>query len=164
MTMLYKTILCATDGQEHSERALRRAVAMSRESGAALHVVRVEEIAPAAARIAPEYRAAMRAEVREGVKRQIAVAVGDARVTVTPHYLASHMGSVAAQIARLADRIDADLIVVGSHGRGLVAGALIGSVAQALPHETGRPVLVLAGSGPGGRRPSRQRVRPALHA
>jgi len=163
MRVLYTTILCATDGEAHSERALRRAAAMARESGAALHVANVEEIPPAAARIAPEYRAAARADARERVKQQIAAAVADGGPTVTPHYLASHTGSVAAQIARLAERIDADLIVVGSHGRGVVMGALAGSVAQALPHETGRPVLVLAGSGPGGRRPSRQRVRQALH-
>jgi len=161
--MLYKTILCATDGMEHSERALRRAAVMARESGAALHVVNVEETERApTARIAPEYIAVVRAEARDRVRRQIAGAVGD-DLPVSPHYLVGHGGSVASQIARLAERIDADLIVVGSHGRGVVMGALAGSVAQALPHETGRPVLVLSGGGPGGRRPSRQRVREALH-
>lgn len=163
--MLYQRILCATDGLEHSERALRRAAVMAREAGAALHVVNVEEMERTpTARIAPEYIAAVRADARERVRRQIAAAVGDEPLTVNPHYLMGHGGSVASQIARLADRIDADLIVVGSHGRGVLMGALAGSVAQALPHETTRPVLVLAGTGPGGRRPSRQRMRHAMHA
>jgi nucleotide-binding universal stress UspA family protein len=161
--MLYKTILTATDGLEHSERALRRAAVMARESGAELHVVNVEEREPVQTRRAGEYVAAARADARERVEQQVAAAVAGERMTVTPHYLVNHSGSVASQIARLADRVDADLIVVGSHGRGVLMGALAGSVAQALPHETDRPVLVLAGTGPGGRRPSRQRMRQALH-
>jgi nucleotide-binding universal stress UspA family protein len=164
MTMLYKTILCATDGHEHSERAMRRAASIARETGAELHVVNVEETEPAPMRTGREYVAAERAETRERVKKQISAAVaGDRPVTATPHYLVNYSGSVAAQIAGLADRIDADLIVVGSHGRGVLTGALAGSVAQRLPHETCRPVLVLAGAGPGARRPSRQRIRQALH-
>lgn len=161
--MLYKTILCATDGREHSERAMRRAAVIARETGAELHIVNVEETEPAPMRLGREYIAAERAETRARVKRQVAAAVADARLTVNPHYLVNYSGSVAAQIAGLADRIDADLIVVGSHGRGVIAGALAGSVAQRLPHETRRPVLVLAGAGPGARTPSRQRMRQALH-
>jgi nucleotide-binding universal stress UspA family protein len=161
--MLYKTILCATDGNEHSERAMRRAAVIARETGAELHIVNVEETAPAPMRIGREYMAAERAETRTRVQRQITAAAADARLTVNPHYLVNYSGSVAAQIAGLADRIDADLIVVGSDGHGVLTGALAGSVAQRLPHETCRPVLVLAGTGPGGRRPSRQRVRQALH-
>jgi nucleotide-binding universal stress UspA family protein len=161
--MLYKTILCATDGNEHSERAMRRAAVIARETGAELHVVNIEETEPAPMRIGGEYIAAQRAETRDRVKRQIAGAVADSRLTATPHYLVNYTGSVAAQIAGLADRIDADLIVVGSHGRGVITGALAGSVAQRLPHETCRPILVLAGNGPGARRPSRQRMRQALH-
>jgi len=161
--MLYKTILCATDGLDHSERALRRAAVMARESGAELHVVNVEPTEPAPLRLAGEYIAAERANVRERVTAQIAAAAAGDRLTVTPHYLIDHRGSIATQIARLADRIDADLIVVGSEGRGVLTGALAGSVAQRLPHETARPVLVLAGEGPGARRPSRQRMRQALH-
>ncbi len=161
--MLYKTILCATDGHEHSERAMRRAASIARETGAELHVVNVEETEPAPMRVGREFIAAERAETRERVKRQISAAVADDRLTATPHYLVNYSGSVAAQIAGLADRIDADLIVVGSHGRGVLTGALAGSVAQRLPHETCRPVLVLAGTGPGARRPSRQRIRQALH-
>ena len=161
--MLYKTILCATDGHEHSERAMRRAASIARETGAELHVVNVEETEPAPMRVGREFIAAERAATRERVKRQISAAVADDRLTATPHYLVNYSGSVAAQIAGLADRIDADLIVVGSHGRGALTGTLAGSVAQRLPHETCRPVLVLAGTGPGARRPSRQRIRQALH-
>ena len=55
--MLYQTILCATDGREHSERAMRRAAVIARETGAELHVVNVEETEPAPMRMKSDLKA-----------------------------------------------------------------------------------------------------------
>ena len=52
-------------------------------------------------------------------------------------------GHVAAGICEAADRFDADLICIGSHGRsGFLAGA-IGSVAQAVLARSSLPVLAV---------------------
>ena len=40
---MYTTILCATDGLEHSDRALRGATELAGRDGAELHVVHVSE-------------------------------------------------------------------------------------------------------------------------
>ena len=45
-------------------------------------------------------------------------------------------------IVRVADEIDAGLIVCGTRGRGSVRSALLGSVSHALIQHAGRPVLV----------------------
>lgn len=43
----------------------------------------------------------------------------------------------------LAERRDARMIVVGSHGEGPLTGALLGSVSYKLLHRSSRPVLVV---------------------
>jgi nucleotide-binding universal stress UspA family protein len=56
------------------------------------------------------------------------------------------VGSPVKEIVRCADAIDADLIVVGSHGHGSIASALLGSVSLGVLHEARRPVVVVRGS------------------
>ena len=52
-------------------------------------------------------------------------------------------GNAAKAVAEIARETRADLIVVGTHGYGRVAGLLIGSVAQGLIHASVCPVLAV---------------------
>ncbi len=56
---------------------------------------------------------------------------------------------VVGAILLEADRLDSDMIVVPSRGRGAVAAAFAGSVATGLVRMADRPVLVLSGAGRG---------------
>lgn len=49
------------------------------------------------------------------------------------------------EIERVADEIDADIIVIGTHGRRGIARALLGSVAENVIRTTYRPVLTIHG-------------------
>jgi nucleotide-binding universal stress UspA family protein len=51
---------------------------------------------------------------------------------------------VVGEIARTAEEHDADAIVCGTRGFGIVAGAVAGSVAMRLPHVAGCPVIVVS--------------------
>ena len=54
-------------------------------------------------------------------------------------------GPAAALLESEAERLGADLIAVGSHGQGRLAGTLLGSVATRLVHEAACSVLVARG-------------------
>jgi nucleotide-binding universal stress UspA family protein len=51
--------------------------------------------------------------------------------------------SVAATILDIANEIDADAIVLGTHGRGGLKSLLLGSVSHAVVQHTDRPVVVI---------------------
>ena len=52
--------------------------------------------------------------------------------------------NTAGEIARAAEAGDADVIVCGTRGFGIVAGAVAGSVAMRLPHVASCPVVVVS--------------------
>jgi nucleotide-binding universal stress UspA family protein len=55
------------------------------------------------------------------------------------------VGDAADGILAYADSQHADLIVVGSRGRGSVAGTLLGSVSRSVLSRASRPVLIVRG-------------------
>jgi nucleotide-binding universal stress UspA family protein len=52
-------------------------------------------------------------------------------------------GASGQMIIHTADEVDADVIVVGSHGHGFLARVLIGSVSEYVVRHSTRPVLVV---------------------
>ncbi|MEJ2469835.1 MAG: universal stress protein [Desulfuromonadales bacterium] len=54
-----------------------------------------------------------------------------------------HHGEPVSMILKAADHIDADLIVVGSHSKGRLHYAFLGSVAEKILHKTHRPVIIV---------------------
>jgi hypothetical protein len=59
-------------------------------------------------------------------------------------------GEPAHEILACADRISADLIVMGTHGRSQIGRFLLGSVTQEVLEHTVRPVLVTGPADQGG--------------
>jgi len=138
---MYDRILVAVDHSEMSDRAVRAArdlAALSkgevwvlhlreREMGAKTGVLRIDETTDDAnAQVA----AAVEVFTEAGVK-----AHGEVRNTI--------FGYAAREIVNDAIEVDADVIVMGSRGRGDIAGLLLGSTAHKVIHLSDRPVLVV---------------------
>jgi len=52
-------------------------------------------------------------------------------------------GATVEMILKEASKLDIDMIIVGSHGRGAMHQLLVGSVSGGVIHDSGRPVLVI---------------------
>jgi len=136
---MFETIVWATDGSELADRALEQVRELAAIHGARIVAVHANELL--AGRFGGAPLLADEPDVREKIGRQ----VEEMREQGVDVRLEIRSGSrdVATLIARAADDVDADLIVVGTHGHGGLAAALMGSVARALCHTARRPVLIV---------------------
>ena len=134
-------VLLATDGSKDAALAARAAVDVCEGTGAELHVVHVWFPVPTA-----RLRAFMTAELKrlgkelleEGVRR----VEGSGGLVTDAHLIE---GRAADEILNLAERIGADLVVIGSRGLGPVVRIALGSVSEAVIHHSRCPVLLLRG-------------------
>jgi nucleotide-binding universal stress UspA family protein len=135
------TILVATDGSEPSAQALEVAIDLAKQSGAALAVISVRP--PRAAGRGGTGAPMLEVEEFEGPAHIAGAAVQQARdagVTATPHE--AH-GDVVDCIVAAATTLGADLLVVGSRGKGPISGAVLGSVSHALVRRSPVPVTIV---------------------
>lgn len=136
---MFKTIVWATDGSELADRALEYVKKLGEIHHSHIVAVHANELLTGRAAGAPVL--ADEPDIREKLEGQ----VNDLRAAGFDAQLKVRTGShqVATLVEQAAEEIGADLIVVGTHGRGAVTGALMGSVAKGLCHTSHRPVLVV---------------------
>ena len=136
---MFETIVWATDGSELADHALETVRELARVHRSKIVAVHANEVLHGRFGGAPLL--ADEPELREKIARQVDELHGaglDARLEIR-----SGSQDVSSLIARAADDVDAGVIVVGTHGHGGLAAALLGSVARGLCHSARRPVLVV---------------------
>jgi nucleotide-binding universal stress UspA family protein len=133
-------ILLATDLSPASSGATRQAIDLARDLGA--HLLIVSVIDPAAHGIPgrPVERMDQRRAAREAAARALVVRGRAAGVTVS--FLVWE-GDPGPSIVEAAQAEAADLVVVGSHGRGRVGRFMLGSVSDHVIRNAVAPVLVV---------------------
>lgn len=144
---MFKNILLATDGSEASEEAAQLAVSLARSGGARLTALYVIDPYPYLgvgeasavgfqAYMGNAYEHAAQAHAR------IAALCADGGKNVDLQLRRGEDASAAESIVRTAVEEDADLIVVGSHGRTGISRLMLGSVAAKVVAQSPLPVLV----------------------
>jgi nucleotide-binding universal stress UspA family protein len=143
---MYHAILIAVDGSAISDRALQEGIALARDQQAQLRVVHVVDTMPVVTGDAyvdfDGYRAARLDEARDALAHVTAVIVA-AGSTVEPTLVTGEGVSAADAILNEATRWSADLIVIGTHGRGGLRRLLMGSVAEGIVRHAPVPVLLM---------------------
>ena len=135
-----KRIVIAYDGSDGGREALEQGLQLARRARAAATVVYVRH-APLPIVGDPFYERALSKELHRGRDVLTEARLYAAAYAIVPETELLE-GDPAEQILELARARGADLIVVGSRGRGAIAEALLGSVSQTIVHAADRPVLV----------------------
>ena len=137
---MYDKVLVAVDHSPSTDRVLAAARELATLSKGEVWVVHVREreVIPRLGLVPTESDA----EAEEGVKAA-AAALTEAGITVHAEVVDALFGHAAREIVDLARQHDASVIVMGSRGRGDLAGLVLGSTAHKVIHLADRPVLVV---------------------
>jgi len=138
---MFKTILLAVDGSEHSEKAAELAAQLAIAGNDEIVVTHVTELLPSRYQVQPGLDDEFDKDAIELAKGYTADMEADglkARVELRH----SQYGHIARIITNLADELEAGLIVMGSRGRSDLSALLLGSVAHKVLHLSRRPVLI----------------------
>jgi nucleotide-binding universal stress UspA family protein len=140
-----KSLLVAIDFSEATDRVLACATLRARARGARVRLVHVAPPEPDFVGYEPDSRAmrdTLAAELRRAhreVQRR-ADALRDEGVAAKALLV---QGATVEKILEESERAGADLVVLGSHGRGALGRALLGSVSEGVLHRSRTPVLVV---------------------
>ncbi|MGC8570454.1 universal stress protein [Caldivirga sp.] len=141
---MFSKILVATDGSQYSDKAIEVAVGLAKAFNSSLyiiHVVEEDKVAMAAStmpimvnviedmvKIGNEILSKAKAKATEaGINAEVILARGNA----------------ADKILENADKLNVDLIIVGSRGLKGLARFLLGSVSEKVVRHSSKPVLVV---------------------
>lgn len=134
-----KRILVPHDFSETSDTAVRYGIELARKFGARLYVVHVGE--RMRSEMATEFPLGLDEAVETAVReRLLKIVTPQERQELNPVFVVLP-GSPSTEIVQYAKDEDIDLIVMGTHGRGVVAHALLGSVAEKVIRLAPCPVL-----------------------
>jgi nucleotide-binding universal stress UspA family protein len=136
----FKNILFATDLSSAAEKGLWYAVEIARRYGAILHVIHV--VGPPVYPYAPAAAWPKLAEEDKTFELE-AKAKLEEQLQPVPHELIFQEGEVSPTLSDLIRAKQADLLVLGTHGRSGIEKALMGSVAEKIFHQAACPVLTV---------------------
>lgn len=158
MLPYYQRILVTTDFTPNSEFAFKHAVMLARHNNAKIFLLHV----------LPQVDSTMRSYIssilgesqldelehsnmeraRDDLKASLD-SFAKKELAAFPEDLARFAGAEVAighpviKILEVADRLDVDLIVMGTHGKGVIEHAFLGSVAEKVLKKSTRPVFVV---------------------
>ncbi|MFC1867782.1 universal stress protein [Thermodesulfobacteriota bacterium] len=152
-----KKILYATDLSKNSAYAFQYATDLAEKHDALIHIVHVIEEIPSSAKVWID--SYLTEEQKETLSRQKPETIEDIRsrlnifcenVQKDDPQCVFRVASIdvidgypAYDILRKADELDCDVIVMGTHGKGVLSHAFLGSVAEKVLRRARKPVFII---------------------
>lgn len=144
-----KCILLPYDGRHSNSQSMQLAATLARAYGSRLHLVLVEATRETLrgegmrlGQMLPSTMRAMLSITREADAQQLADAVAGLRAAGVEATSEVMRGECVAEVAQAAERADAGLVVISSHGRAGMDALISGSVAARLTARMTCPVLL----------------------
>jgi nucleotide-binding universal stress UspA family protein len=141
--MTYGSVVVGIDGSDRAAIAFRDALSVAKMTGAKLHVVQVVHAAVPAG-----FSNAYQSQVALDQDREEAERVGEKAIAEAEQQgIAAEMhhpgGDPAEGLLKVAESVDADLIVVGNRGMTGAKRFVLGSVPNAVAHRAPCSVLIV---------------------
>ena len=140
MTQVFRRVLCPIDFSEHSLAALDLALKIAQRNDAMLYLLNVAPMPAGAAGFQPVPMDPYPYLEKDGRKRLEKLA-RERIPTVVRYETLVVSGDPAELVLNAARDLDADLIVIGTHGRKGLSHLVLGSVAERVVRESPAPVL-----------------------
>ncbi|MDX2494353.1 MAG: universal stress protein [Desulfuromusa sp.] len=158
MLPFYNRILVATDLTPNSEFAFKHAVMLGRRNDAKIYLLHVLPLVDStmlgyiSSMLGESQLKEIEQSKKEKAKEELREDLDNfakKELTQFPEDLARFAGTEVTighpviEILETADRLDVDLIVMGTHGKGPLEQAFLGSVAEKVLQKSTRPVFVV---------------------
>ena len=145
-----KCLLIAVDFSDVSQRVLDTGLQMAQALGAEVYLIHVVEPEPTflGHEVDPQVERdilARNIHVRHDQLDQMAESAGRAQVKVTALMV---QGPIVQKVLEEAERLNADLIVMGTHGHGMLYQTLVGSVSAGVLRKAMCPVVMVPANSP----------------
>jgi nucleotide-binding universal stress UspA family protein len=148
-----KKILYATDLSKNSSYAFLYAIDMAKKYDAKIVVLHAIEPVPAYAVVygsmMEEYKKKQHEEIIKSMEKHLHDFCKKAETKIGPpcvelvSKILVPVGYPPEEILTTAEKEDCDVIVIGTHGRGFLGHAFLGSVSKAVLHRTRKPVFTI---------------------
>ncbi|WP_262694847.1 universal stress protein [Kordiimonas aquimaris] len=141
-----KLYLVAVDGSEWSERATQRAVNLAKETDSTVELVTVipwsgyQPITLEELSLRPMVKEQEEAHAHEAILKPLLDKHQDSGVEISTAF---DWGNPVKVIANIAKKKRANMVFVGRRGRSRISDLIIGSVANALAHSLGVPIVLV---------------------
>jgi nucleotide-binding universal stress UspA family protein len=135
-------VLFATDASEQAERAQRLVASIPWPDSTHIEVLYVDQAMPSELDLPAAKYASLQHDVRQRIDTHLTRVRRDLEGPGRQIVASVLLGRAATVIVEEARRLAADVVVVGSHGHGAVASALLGSVSAEVVDQAPCPVLV----------------------